>query len=137
MRRVVDFERRHLAEIIPQPSQSLTDVSGDWADPDLAVTLMDGDRIEACGGFIRERGNRFTAWALLSDRVSASAVYRAARLALDRSNLRRVEATVSANSPKAIRFVEALGFRFEGTMIAYAPNGDTHNLYARVAEWTQ
>lgn len=133
MRRVVDFERRHLVEIVPQESQGETDFSGDWADPDLAVTIMDGDRIEACGGFIRERGDRFTAWILLSDQVNPASVYRAAKFALDRANLRRVEATVNVNSPKAVRFVEALGFRFEGTMVAYAPNGDTHNLYARVA----
>jgi hypothetical protein len=48
--------------------------------------------------------------------------------------LRRIQATVRADSVINRRFVEFLGFRTEGTMRGFGPDGSDYILYARVEE---
>lgn len=47
--------------------------------------------------------------------------------------LRRLEATVEKGFAVGCRWVELLGFEFEGEMRAFGANGETHLRYARVS----
>ena len=44
----------------------------------------------------------------------------------------RLQATAEHGDAVAAEWLRRLGFEHEGTMAAYAPNGSTHELYARV-----
>lgn len=44
----------------------------------------------------------------------------------------RLQATIAHGDERARRWIIHLGFVYEGTMVAYAPDGKTHDLYARV-----
>lgn len=44
----------------------------------------------------------------------------------------RLQATVERGDEAARLWIIQLGFRYEGTMVAYAPDGKTHDMYARV-----
>ncbi len=47
---------------------------------------------------------------------------------------RRVQATVELGDEPARLWIIQLGFQYEGTMVAYGPDGATHDMYARVRE---
>lgn len=51
---------------------------------------------------------------------------------LESCGIRRVEATVDVDFPAGNRWIEMLGFEYEGLMKAYRPDGADMNLYARV-----
>lgn len=44
----------------------------------------------------------------------------------------RVEASCHTQHPAAVRFLEWLGFEYEGLMRRYSPSGDDNYLYARI-----
>lgn len=44
----------------------------------------------------------------------------------------RLQATVERGDETARLWIIQLGFRYEGTMLAYSPGGETHDMYARV-----
>ena len=45
---------------------------------------------------------------------------------------RRLQATIEHGDETARLWIVRLGFRYEGTMVAYAPDGKTHDMYARL-----
>lgn len=49
--------------------------------------------------------------------------------------MKRVQCTVRIDFPKAKRMVEALGFRQEGIMLRYCPDGCDVWRYARITKW--
>lgn len=49
-------------------------------------------------------------------------------------NLRRVQATVRVDSPRNQRWIDLLGFKEEGTMLKYGPDGANYIRYAWVRE---
>lgn len=145
---VVPFKRLHLVGLELQPAQAasahlLTDAR--WVraiELGRAVTLLDdAGNVLAIGGVTLLWPGRAQAWALLSNRVDArnmAAVHCAARrrLAELQADLRyyRIEATVRAGFSAGRRWLESLGFKFEGWMRHYDPmDGADHALYARVA----
>jgi len=52
----------------------------------------------------------------------------------DELAFRRVQATARADAPKALRFLEFLGFEREGLLRAYGPDGSDHILFAKIRE---
>src|SRR5690606_19986480 len=46
--------------------------------------------------------------------------------------VRRIQATVDAECHRAIRWIERLGFEFEGRLRSYGPDGRDHLIYGRV-----
>lgn len=48
--------------------------------------------------------------------------------------LRRVQAHCHAGLPVAVKYLENIGFRYEGTMRKYGPDGADHLLYAMIME---
>jgi RimJ/RimL family protein N-acetyltransferase len=47
-------------------------------------------------------------------------------------NLRRIQAHCDVNVPKAVKFLEQIGFQREGLMRGYGEDGSDHYLYAIV-----
>jgi len=51
---------------------------------------------------------------------------------IEKHKMRRVQCTVRVDFPKARKMVEALGFRQEGIMLSYCPDGGDVWRYARI-----
>lgn len=97
-------------------------------------TLLDGDRVTGCGGFVAH-GDEAVAWAILSDRLRSRpfALHRAAKriLAATAPRFRRIRATVVAGFADGHRWALALGFRPVRARPGHGPNGETFMEYER------
>lgn len=102
--------------------------------PGLAMTARDGDKIVLCGGIIPTTSNMGLLWAVLAADAGQHMVWlhRATRRFLDIESRRRIEATVQEGFPAGCRWLELLGFEYEGPMRGYGDDGETHLRYARV-----
>jgi hypothetical protein len=99
-----------------------------------AVTARVGDRILLCGGLVM-RGHLGMCWALLSAEVGRAhmlALHKATERFLSAWPVQRLEATVEKGFGAGCRWVEILGFEYEGEMRGYGSAGETHLRYARV-----
>lgn len=102
--------------------------------PGPAVTAFDGDRVVLCGGIAIKAVQRGDCWALLSEHAGAHMawLHYAVKRFITMQRWQRLEATVEENFDQGCRWVELLGFEFEGRMRSYGLNGETHMRYARV-----
>jgi hypothetical protein len=143
--RIVPFEPRHLAHIEPGPFERLA-VEGlefDWSAPGSAIpgpgfTMIDGDGTPlGAGGLVPLWHGVAQGWIFASDGlrrhpvVLHRAVARGLAMAEAGLGLHRIQITVHENFAASRRWVERLGFRFEGRMPGYGPNRDTYLRYAR------
>ena len=62
----------------------------------------------------------------------AKTIKRRTDLLAKNNKLKRIQTAVKADSDTAIRFAEWLGFKREGLMKNYGPDGADHYLYAKV-----
>lgn len=139
--KIVPFEPWHLEKLTLQPSQNL--LQPDLANPAYGANLASagpaysgvvGDEVFACMGLIPQWEGRAIAWGLIAKETGpyflkvTKAVFRTMEL----HPFRRIEASVKSDFVQGHRWAQMLGFKREGTMRAYAPNGDDHDLYARV-----
>ena len=104
--------------------------------PGLAMTAREGDRILLCGGILPTGAHPALGvlWAVLAADAGRHMLWlhRATRRFIDISPLQRLEATVEDGFPAGCRWLELLGFEYEGRMRAYGLNGETHLRYARI-----
>lgn len=103
-----------------------------------ARTWWEDDRILAIVGVSEMWKGVGTVWTLISDAARARGV------ALTRGILRflemlrsergywRLQATTIRGDEPARLWIVQLRFKYEGTMVAYGPDGVTHDMYARV-----
>ena len=99
------------------------------------TALDDAERIVGCGGLALEHPGCSIAWTLLHPELSGPhmlALHRNARKALEAATTRRVQADCDPAFAPARRWLELLGFQYEGIRRAYAPDGRDMALYARV-----
>jgi hypothetical protein len=98
-----------------------------------AVTAFDGNRILVCGGIATMGPKRGACWALLAADSGRHmlALHRAVGRFITLQPWQRLEATVEKGFGAGCRWVELLGFEFEGEMKAYGTHGETHLRYAR------
>lgn len=131
----------HIARLTVQPMQSewlevakTLDPAGLSKAPSVAWAGVVGDEVIAAAGLLDGGCGRAQAWGLISDRAGPhfTALHRAVRDGLATAPYRRIEAITAANFQPARRWVEMLGFEFEGTMRAYCSNGNDALLWARV-----
>lgn len=137
---VVPFEPEHLETIMLQPQQEqfYAHVSPEYGQA-LAISgpaftgILDG-RILGCAGVVKQWENRAIAWALLSGDLGNEFVriHRAVKRFLDMTDFHRVEAHVDANFEQGHRWIQMLGFKPEGYMKEFNPNGGDAVLYARL-----
>jgi RimJ/RimL family protein N-acetyltransferase len=140
--RVIPFEPEHLLAL------DLQDAQRGAVSPDLmgqaelckasgpCWTVVDGERVTACAGFLIWWPGRATGWALIGKDVAGRgllALTRVVRLALEESGLNRVDSHVEDGFEQGHRWAAILGATYEGRMRKYCPNGKDAHLYA----WTR
>lgn len=143
---LVPFEPGHIGAIDAGPFERL---ATEGIDPDRlarglrvpgpAFTLVDDDGVPlGAGGLMPLWRGVARGWIYASDRLRARpvqlhrAVARGLALADAAFDLHRIEISVHADFAASRRWVERLGFRFEGVMPGYGPNKDSYVRYARI-----
>jgi hypothetical protein len=98
-----------------------------------AVTAFEADRIMICGGIAKISANHGVCWALMSPEAGRHMLFmhRAVQRFITSQPWKRLEATVAEGFTPGCRWVEMLGFKFEGPMPFYGPAGETHLRYGR------
>lgn len=140
---IVAYQPEHLQTLVLQQAQA-------WMSPMLtdpkyaeslrragpAFTALDGNRVIACAGVVRMWENRDSAWALLDQDCGRQfiGIYRGMQRFLDLHDTRRVEASVDSRFEAGHRLMGMLGFKREGIMRAYLPDGRDCDLYARIKD---
>ena len=102
--------------------------------PGPALTARDGERIVLCGGVVPMGPTMGVLWAVLSEAAGAYMVrlHRGTERFLAINPPRRLEATVEKGFPQGCRWLELLGFTYEGEMPAYGLDGETHLRFGKV-----
>lgn len=138
---IVPFKPEHLIDIKLQPAQlgyeaMLGDPRyGQWlAGAGPGYSVFANDDLVACAGFWPQWENRAIVWALVTATAGRHFVgfHRAVRRALDLHKYRRIETAVRCGFVEGERWARMLGMEKEGTMRAYAPDGDDYDLFARI-----
>ena len=135
------FKPEHLNELILQPAQEFARSS--LSDRGLAESLAEGDsyagiidgRVVACAGVQQMWEGRGEAWALIARDIGPRGMHELhfqAKRFLERSALRRIEASCDAASAQAHRWLILLGFKYEGPLAKYTPDGRDCLRFARV-----
>jgi hypothetical protein len=137
MRDVREEQQGQLAVTLPLLETRMLEISPEWSR--CAVDPLQAAPVAAWGAFPQWPG-RAVAWALFTPRAKRYAMrVRNATLfhveqLQQRDHLRRLEATVDASDPAAIRWAQQLGFEVEALLRSYGPCGEDYFMMARV--WT-
>jgi hypothetical protein len=131
----VQREQQRELSIVPAAYASI----GAPAGP--KVTAFDGDKVILCGGIALmqpatlEHAAVGQCWAVLAERASRHMqwLHYATKRFITMDKWRRLEASVEKDFRAGCRWVELLGFEYEGEMRGYGSNGETHLRYARVS----
>lgn len=104
------------------------------SDKNLAWTFEHEGAILGVAVFMPMWENRAIALMLFSRDAGKwfARIHKVVMRFLESSGIRRVEATVDVDFQAGNRWIQMLGFEFEGLMKAYRPDGADMNLYARV-----
>jgi RimJ/RimL family protein N-acetyltransferase len=103
-----------------------------------AFTLIIDDQIIACAGVILMDWDRGEAWTLFSSLIAKykltviKQVTKYLGMIAENNNLKRIQALVSPEREGDQRFIEFLGFEYEGLLRKYGPFNDDHMMYARI-----
>lgn len=142
--RETEYEDLHRI-VLPDDPPDL-DVRGSFQDTDAtreflkghARTWIEDDKIFAIVGVESMWKGVGTVWTLLTKdsrdhgvKLTLGVVRFIEELNSQRG-FWRVQATVRRGDEPARLWILQLGFRYEGTMVAYGPDGSTHDMYARV-----
>lgn len=102
--------------------------------PGPALTAMDNGNVILCGGICLMAPGMGLLWAVLAHDAGHHMLrlHRAVRRFIDSEPIRRLEATVEDGFAPGCRWLDLLGFEFEGTMRGYGDAGETHLRYARI-----
>lgn len=125
------FDLAHLERIAPQDAQAGADLSGDWISGP-AWTAIDGDSVAAVGGFLLQWDGRFLAWAVIGKGARMRALTRITKEKIDSFSVRRIEATIDVRFRQAVKWVQMLGFEFEGVLRCAGLNGEDFAMYSKV-----
>lgn len=142
--KVVEFSPDDLQEIIesgeafaggrallsqPGYGQLLKDSGPAWSAFDVYGNLV------GCGGTAIEHQGCATAWTLLNPQLSGRRMLqltRVARAVLASCQTRRIQAHADPAFPPARRWLELLGFQYEGVLRCFSPDGRDMAVYALV-----
>ncbi|KKL65278.1 hypothetical protein LCGC14_2156590 [marine sediment metagenome] len=99
-----------------------------------AYALVSEQEVWACAGVCEFGSHRATAWALIHEGIGPKffQIHKAIVTFLNECKYQRVELITQDGFGKAERWAEMLGFKWEGCMEKYFPDGSMGNLYARV-----
>lgn len=147
MRHLIPYRPAHAYAIIDERIRKhdlwLTEVPGcekwpeEWAKHPAATLVMNGEVI-LCGGVMLMGWQRGEAWTLFADnfRKYPIACFKACKYVIDEAvkenDLRRVQAIVEPTVNGGIAFTERLGFKKEGLLRAFGPQGEDFFMYAKI-----
>jgi len=91
-------------------------------------------RVLGIAGVWQIEEHRVNAWAIIDRHIGTDYIHyhKAVKRFLEHCGYQRVEMAVEVNFEEAKRWAEMLGFKQEGFMHKYFPNGNDAFLYARV-----
>lgn len=100
----------------------------------LAWVIEEDGEIFVIAGLAPQWENRALIWSYVSKNAGRHfrKIHKIANRFLDQADYRRIEATVDVGFEAGVRWIEMLGFKYEGYMKAYRPDGADMLLYARV-----
>ncbi len=107
-----------------------------------AYTIIFDDEIVGVGGMIILWKGVAEMWLMLTANcrkegffgiIAFEAIKNKVDEMLEEHKIRRAQATVRIDFPKAKKMVKALGFELEGIMKSYTPDGADVELYARIS----
>lgn len=142
--RTVAFDPAHALRIRLQPRQrglaaSMTPESlAIMAKATASITVLDGDEVLMCAGWLPLWEGRAMAWSMLAEGIGArmTGVVRAARRMTDTFTGRRLELDVERDHAEAHRLARLLDFTLETPcMPRFYPNGADAAMYVRIAPW--
>jgi RimJ/RimL family protein N-acetyltransferase len=117
-----------------RPSMDRPGYGDDLARLDSYAGIIDG-RVVLCAGLGRLWEGRAEAWALIARDIGPKGMHEAhyaVRRHLESSTLRRIEAACDAAFLQAHRWLYLLGFKYEGPLKSYTPDGRDCIRFARV-----
>jgi hypothetical protein len=111
-------------------SADLTNLS----DAGLAWTAEHDGVVLGIAGLAPQWENRALAWALISDTAGPQfrKIHAAVSRFLEVSEFRRIEANVDVGFDAGERWMRLLGFKYEGYLTAFRPDGADMLMYARI-----
>ena len=121
-------------ELKPEHRKYVVDVE----DVGMSFTGLLNNKPIAAGGICYLWDGVAEGWVLASRDIfkypifCAKTIKRRTDLLAKNNKLKRIQTAVKADSDTAIRFAEWLGFKREGLMKNYGPDGADHYLYAKV-----
>ncbi len=136
------FKVRHLDQFALQPAQAGLRAFLErghalhLAEQSFAFTGFQDGRAVGCAGLIELWPGRDCAWALLSDcgQRAFLNIHRTVLRQLDARKTRRTEMSVDVVHAAGQRWAELLGFKKEGLMRRFSPDGRDAYLYAKVRD---
>lgn len=122
--------RQNVAEGIVLPPRHLQDMDGYSA-------IMDSGEVVCCAGLYQwqDLPHIATAWAFVNRNISGPALFavtKAVIALLETRKERRIEALCREDWAPARRWLQRLGFEYEGPVRKYGPDGSDFARYARV-----
>lgn len=142
-----EFEISHAMQII---SNNVRDQES-WAEPDFvnkwynawegklyAYTLISDGVPVACAGLSLMEWEKAEAWALFSGDFQKHKlnIYRTIKLGLNAAfhdkKLVRIQATIDPRWTVNVKWIESLGFQYEGRLRKWGPDHGDHLLYSKV-----
>lgn len=138
---ITHFEPAHILAMDIQPHQAwmrqaVEEGYGEFLARGVAETLWrDGKPVACYGGTLLWPGNG-EVWAVFARDmgISMSVAHRAARALIAANPQPRLQAYVDAEFSEGVRWVFQLGFKVEGKLSAYFPNGNDAFVFARTAD---
>ena len=140
---VIEFEPRHFTDLILQDAQALAQpllMTDEYAEmlmdggPHFSA-LVDGIVIGCAGVLVADaEPHRGVAWALIAEDIGKDLyhMHKAVKRFLEGTPIIRVEMSVNYNFDPGHRWARMLGFKAEGVMRKYYPDGSDAIMYARV-----
>lgn len=138
---IVPFKQEHLDALALQESQAWVRSMFPSKEYRVAIqkagpcfTGIHDGKVLCCAGLAHVWEGRAQAWALMSCFAGMNfiGIFRGIKRFLDMQHYRRLEAVVDVGFEPGHRLMKMLGFKAEGVLSAYLPNGADCMMYGRV-----
>lgn len=137
--KIIDFEPEHILLIKPQPCQRYISRTLDYgrqlAIGNCFTGIQDG-RVVAVGGILPVCEGRGYLHLIVSEGIPAQWIklYRAARRLINAVQDDYVRLETLSTTPEADRWLEMIGFEYEGTLRRVMPGGEDAKSYSIVRQ---
>lgn len=108
---------------------------------DNCYAIEYGGELVGVGGIVLHWPGVAEFWLILTEQCSKDGIHAVMALSaikekveylIETNNIKRAQATVRTDFPEAIKMIEYLGFKCEGLMECYCPDGHDVFRYARI-----